>query len=480
LTRWNKLLDLGQRQFGKFAEAYGANPEDFKKSANFKFSSKTGQVLLEGTVVKAKTNQSRVHGGPGSGRYPKGSHYDPNITSREDRMPFKDSHNMFTRKPSISDYKSGSYREKMVEFNKDLSEYHASKVVVYHGTSSEALEHIKKEGIVPAKGLGGKAWAQEEGYYDSVSFDNQADRKSVFVTHDVNHAIGYAKMAAEVTHSTPVLLRVEIPESFTWDSIGRDAGDESALTYNAGTIPPEWVSSESWVQPSSFEGNDFYKSLKEGSGFGAIKQHTIEKQNKFYIVLMVDESKSMVHGGPGSGRYPAGSGKTPEQKAQEAKTGKRLGGGYVPTEARRIKMGPPEEVLSRVHGIDDIRELNGLKQSFSEADLPDGKMPDYSSIPTSQEERQGRCFELSTRFVMDNPDWEAVHATLYPRLGNFKDQIYFHGFAQRGNFVYDPVFDTLNNKDRYYKYYSITDVRKYSQDEVLKNSLKTRNYGPWE
>jgi hypothetical protein len=52
LTKWHALMDLGQRQFGKFAESYGQDPEQFKKSLDFKFTDKTGNVLLEGKVVK--------------------------------------------------------------------------------------------------------------------------------------------------------------------------------------------------------------------------------------------------------------------------------------------------------------------------------------------------------------------------------------------------------------------------------------------
>jgi hypothetical protein len=101
-------------------------------------------------------------------------------------------------------------------------------------------------------------------------------------------------------------------------------------------------------------------------------------------------------------------------------------------------------------------------------------------IPKSMDKRQGRCFELSAKFAIANPSWDVVRATLYPRLGPFADQIYFHGFAVKDDKVYDPIWDEVVDKDRYYKYFDITDEHRYTESDACVKMLKTKNYGPWE
>jgi hypothetical protein len=69
-TRLQEVADVGQRQFGKFAESYGQDPEQFKTDLSFKFADKTGKVLLEGTIDKVyKHLVSIILGGSGSGNW---------------------------------------------------------------------------------------------------------------------------------------------------------------------------------------------------------------------------------------------------------------------------------------------------------------------------------------------------------------------------------------------------------------------------
>jgi len=48
-TQDQKLLDLGQAQFAKFAKSYGVDPKEFTKSLDFTFQ-QNGKVLLEGKI----------------------------------------------------------------------------------------------------------------------------------------------------------------------------------------------------------------------------------------------------------------------------------------------------------------------------------------------------------------------------------------------------------------------------------------------
>ena len=193
-------------------------------------------------------------------------------------------------------------------------------------------------------------------------------------------------------------------------------------------------------------------------------------------------------GGPGSGNFghagrlgevggsssSVGAPKS-SPKSKNIGHGSRLGS-HPKTEAARIKEGPPKEVKERKHGIEEITHAyKGLSEM--KVDAP---KVDRNSIPKNGIERQGRCFELAARFVMDNPDWDIVHATLYPRLGQFADRIYFHGYAQKGTVIFDPVFNQFFNAEKHEKYYTTTDKRIYNQATAMKMMLKSENYGPWE
>jgi hypothetical protein len=193
-------------------------------------------------------------------------------------------------------------------------------------------------------------------------------------------------------------------------------------------------------------------------------------------------------GGPGSGNFghagrpgevggSASVGSAPKSSPESKNIGhgSRLSG-HPKTEAKRIKEGVPKEVKERKHGIEEITyAYNGLSEM--KVDAP---KVDRSNIPKNDIERQGRCFELAGRFVMDNPDWDVVHATLYPRLGNFGDSIYFHGYAQKDKIIFDPVFNQFFNADKHEKYYTTTDKRIYDHATAMKMMLKSGNYGPWE
>lgn len=56
LTELHKIGDFGQRQFGKFAESYGVDPERFKKELSFELRDRAGRMLLASRVVKAAGN----------------------------------------------------------------------------------------------------------------------------------------------------------------------------------------------------------------------------------------------------------------------------------------------------------------------------------------------------------------------------------------------------------------------------------------
>jgi hypothetical protein len=116
----------------------------------------------------------------------------------------------------------------------------ADHLTFYHGTSSDALESIKKNGLIPRGSAGADAWAGVNAR--SAKFQIGDRLTSVFITSNPDAAVrfsGYAK----VVHpgSEAIVLQVDIPEA----ALAKMSADErssglSAWKYN-GTIPPEWI-----------------------------------------------------------------------------------------------------------------------------------------------------------------------------------------------------------------------------------------------
>lgn len=105
---------------------------------------------------------------------------------------------------------------------------------------------------------------------------------------------------------------------------------------------------------------------------------------------------------------------------------------------------------------------------------------DRSCVPEQKKDRDGRCYEIAGRFIMDNPDWFLVHATLYPKLGKFAGKPFPHAFTELGEIVFDPVFNKFYVKAAYYAIHNVTNARKYESMKALKLMLKTKHFGEWE
>ncbi len=146
--------------------------------------------------------------------------------------------------------------------------------------------------------------------------------------------------------------------------------------------------------------------------------------------------------------------------------GGRFDGKHSPTENRRIEIGVPERVKSRIT----------LQIS------PDKTMDetlDISDVPVDLQDRLGRCYELCGKVLLANrgKGWRLVHATLFPYIG--KD-IYFHAFLEKDNIIYDAVANKFYDADSYYQVYYIEDVRRYTEEEATIKMLKSGHYGSWD
>jgi hypothetical protein len=147
--------------------------------------------------------------------------------------------------------------------------------------------------------------------------------------------------------------------------------------------------------------------------------------------------------------------------------GKRFGGYHTISERRRIEIGVPDRVKTRIP-----------VQITPDKAIPDESL-DMSCIPDTLDERLGKCYELCGRLMIDNQGigYKLVHATLFPYFG--KD-IYFHAFLEKDNVVYDAVADRFYEADSYYQVYYIEDRQCYTDEEAMNKMVKTGHFGSWD
>ena len=181
-----------------------------------------------------------------------------------------------------------------------------------------------------------------------------------------------------------------------------------------------------------------------------------------------DTTRVVTKAGPGAEDY-IGQGK-----------GRSGGERFCVTDANRIEQGVPPGTRER-DKLDPHPSIFTARDQILPADVTfemqdlahDARVEDYGP-------RQGNCYEMAAKFVQDNPDWELVHATLYPRLGRFADKVFLHAFAQKDDVVFDGVAGKFLPKAGYYRHYSITDARTFTVGQAFKKMVQTRHWGAWD
>ncbi len=133
----------------------------------------------------------------------------------------------------------------------------APEVTLYHGTRSNLLAKIKKNGLVPkaskgadevARLTGMSVLALEEGPVDMSK--HEGNTISVYMTKDKKAAQDFAEMVAHQFGGKPILLKVTVPrDDFDKHAIEDEAivafgGNESDFIRWEGKIKPSWIKQE--------------------------------------------------------------------------------------------------------------------------------------------------------------------------------------------------------------------------------------------
>lgn len=166
----------------------------------------------------------------------------------------------------------------------------ARKMVFYHGTVDQAIESIKKSGLVPKAGRGADTWAKEMstmGTPPPEMFTMGDRQSSVFIARSPSEARMFARYATQVNPGTQALvLKIEVPEKES-HRIKEDefSGNERFV----GSIPPEWI-----------VGRVALPSARPIPHVPTIEALT--KNRVFYAVVLVKEEPEVL-GGSGSGNF---------------------------------------------------------------------------------------------------------------------------------------------------------------------------------
>lgn len=291
------------------------------------------------------------------------------------------------------------------------------------------------------------------------------------------------------------------------------AADGKITLYRGGEVRPlavqSWTTDKKWAERFSVYG--FGSKGRKSPGAGVITEKSFSKGDLLYAlpwegeVLVGRKPKAKKEsekqeGGPGSGNFghagrpgEVGGSSGKHRSSGGAKPGYRTpevwGTGtwaykgsknFCETDAKRLEEGVPKELLSK-----RIKELLGddpmANTLIKLPSLPPKPVsPPEGAIVHNYGPRTGLCYEMAARFVMDNPDWKVVHATLFPRVGDFANSVYLHGFAEKGSVVFDGVHGRFFDREAYYKYYDIMDVRTFDHTTMNKKLLQIRQWGAWD
>jgi hypothetical protein len=98
---------------------------------------------------------------------------------------------------------------------------------------------------------------------------------------------------------------------------------------------------------------------------------------------------------------------------------------------------------------------------------PDAPVPPRINVLGS---REGRCYELAGRGVVEYRDWLLVHGTAYGTG---------HAWLERESWIYDAVIDQLMTSAQYKSFARAAGARTYTAKETAELAASSRHWGPW-
>lgn len=145
-------------------------------------------------------------------------------------------------------------------------------ISLYHGTADDALASIKEKGLIPQGSPGADDWALKQDTLRFLMMSVNNRPASVFLARNSYDAIQFSRYASTVRNGEPVVLEVQVPESFMRQKLQRDEHFSESGLRTEDRIPPEWIKR---VGKLNDDEDDF-------------NWRALARKNTFYLVLLCD------------------------------------------------------------------------------------------------------------------------------------------------------------------------------------------------
>ena len=93
-------------------------------------------------------------------------------------------------------------------------------------------------------------------------------------------------------------------------------------------------------------------------------------------------------------------------------------------------------------------------------------------------DRSGLCYELSGRYVSNHPDAILIHGHIQNPFNKGLREL-DHAWVIEDDEVFDPVMNDRCPKKVYYSLFDVKEFHRYDHENVLKNMLRHKHWGPW-
>lgn len=144
-----------------------------------------------------------------------------------------------------------------LEQNDLLTEWRALRThTLYHGTTKQALTHIRKEGLIPGKGHG----ADEAAGNFFVDMGEGRDA-SIYMTTSPKVAQWFATFTAKELHAKPVVLEIKMPKKLYSQAVRDEEFGARTGVRLKGAIPAKYIKVRSLTKQDDTDTVTFYAVL---------------------------------------------------------------------------------------------------------------------------------------------------------------------------------------------------------------------------
>ena len=101
----------------------------------------------------------------------------------------------------------------------------------------------------------------------------------------------------------------------------------------------------------------------------------------------------------------------------------------------------------------------------------------YKKAQSDIQDRLGKCYALSGRFVLDNENAILMHGSVTNRIGD--GRTINHAWVEYDNKVFDAVLGREFDKQLYYALFDPKVDQTYDHERTCLEMLRYSHWGPW-